>query len=133
VLSASGTNNANYLFTDPINGLTSVGAFASSPGPYGTFDQGANVQNWNEAIITINANTTWRGQRGTAWDINVGGMTSADRGSYPPTDVNEQIGFRIAAVVPEPNTLALAAIGLVILAVGRRNIKIDSSIECPLN
>jgi formylglycine-generating enzyme len=42
-LSMTGTDNANYdngTFTDPVNFLTSVGAFAGSPGPYGTFDMG---------------------------------------------------------------------------------------------
>ena len=53
VLSATGTNNANFIsddgeppnygFTDPVNGLTPVGAFADSPGPYGTYDQGGDV------------------------------------------------------------------------------------------
>ena len=48
VLSATGTNNANYHGTrraTPIraNYLTPVGTFAASPGPYGTFDQGGDV------------------------------------------------------------------------------------------
>ena len=58
VLSATGTNNANYLaspiptlaiYTDPTNHLTPVGAFAASPGPYGTYDMGGDVWQWNEA------------------------------------------------------------------------------------
>ena len=55
VLSSTGTNNANYStnppvgYTDPTNGLTPVGAFAASPGAYGTYDQGGNVYQWNEA------------------------------------------------------------------------------------
>ncbi len=51
VLSATGTNNANFFnggFTDPTNYLTPVGAFADSPGPYGTFDQGGDLFQWNE-------------------------------------------------------------------------------------
>ncbi|MGO9112151.1 MAG: hypothetical protein ACLP9L_23235 [Thermoguttaceae bacterium] len=47
VLSANGTNNANYYsnntWTDPANYLTPVGSFAASPGPYGTYDMGGNV------------------------------------------------------------------------------------------
>ena len=58
VLSATGTNNANYtaitntppfaVQTDPTDWLTPVGAFMDSPGPYGTFDQGGNVWQWLE-------------------------------------------------------------------------------------
>jgi len=60
VLSASGTNNANYYdnygtgnggFTDPVNYLTAVGAFAASPSAYGTFDQGGDVWQWNDTSI----------------------------------------------------------------------------------
>ena len=47
------TNNANYtnngVATDPTNHLTPVGAFLASPGPYGTFDMGGDVYQWNEA------------------------------------------------------------------------------------
>ena len=56
-LSATGTNNANYnsgqraCFTDPTNYLTPVGAFASSPGPYGTYDMGGDVWQWNEGTL----------------------------------------------------------------------------------
>ena len=50
VLSATGTNNANFYdngSTAP-TGLTPVGAFAASPGPYGTYDMGGDVWQWNE-------------------------------------------------------------------------------------
>ncbi|MGA2258261.1 MAG: SUMF1/EgtB/PvdO family nonheme iron enzyme [Thermoguttaceae bacterium] len=52
-LSATGTNNANFCnngtYTDPTyQGMTPVGAFASSPGPYGTFDMVGNVAQWCE-------------------------------------------------------------------------------------
>jgi len=53
VLSATGTNNANFCnsgYTDPTNYLTPVGAFAGSPGPYGTFDMGGDVWQWLETF-----------------------------------------------------------------------------------
>ena len=48
VLSSTGTNNANYGYT---NGLTPVGSFAGSPGPYGTFDQGGELFQWSDTIL----------------------------------------------------------------------------------
>ena len=62
-LSPSGTDNANFnsgVLSDPLNLLTTVGAFSSSPGPYGTFDQGGNVWESNEAKVS----NLFRGLRG---------------------------------------------------------------------
>ncbi len=46
VLSATGTNNANFFngaYTDPTNHLTPVGYFAGSPSAYGTYDQAGDL------------------------------------------------------------------------------------------
>ena len=45
--SADYYNNGGY--TDPTNLLTPVGSFALSPGPYGTYDMGGDVWQWDEA------------------------------------------------------------------------------------
>jgi formylglycine-generating enzyme required for sulfatase activity len=104
------------------NYLTDVGAYSLSASPYGTFDQGGNVWEWNEAILDtgISGSIPDRGIRGGAWsglDIN---MKAGLRNHDPASTESSDFGFRIATV-PEPTTFALAAIGLVILAVGRRN------------
>ncbi len=99
-------NNANYYITgysDPTNLLTPVGSFVLSPGPYGTYDMGGNVLQWNEAAIT----STSRGLRGGAYDTpaftvnhpDSFNLSSANRGYYNfPTSVNPDVGFRIASV-----------------------------------
>ena len=48
MLSSTGTNNANFMDSDPLNLLTPVGTYAGSHGPYDTYDQGGNVQQWTE-------------------------------------------------------------------------------------
>ena len=49
----------------PTGDLTPVGSYTGSASPYGTFDQGGNVWEWNEAIIERLA---FRGIRGGSFD-----------------------------------------------------------------
>jgi len=111
VLSAIGTNNADYYNngrTDPTNYLTSVGAFASSPSAYGTYDQVGDVYQWNEANIGGSS----RGLRGGDWDLNSSSLPSSSRGGGTPTFEIELIGFRVASV-PEPGSLTLLVVGAI--------------------
>ncbi|MFZ1932367.1 MAG: SUMF1/EgtB/PvdO family nonheme iron enzyme [Thermoguttaceae bacterium] len=122
ILSSTGTNNANFYdaysttnngFTDPTNYLTPVGAFAASPGPYGTFDMGGDVWQWNEAEVTSSS----RGLRGGSWSnlyYGPGLLASVDRDSSDPTDGdgNFGLGFRVACV-PEPGSIILLVSGAV--------------------
>lgn len=48
-------------------GPTHVGAYTGSASPYGTFDQGGNVYEWNEQIVGSS-----RGRRGGGWGDFVG-------------------------------------------------------------
>ncbi len=109
ILSSTGTNNANFYnggYTDPTNLLTPVGAFAASPGPYGSFDMGGDVWQWNEAAVA-----TTRGLRGGYWDDSYSGLASSG-GSYYSNPSYEYyfMGFRVASV-PEPGSIALAVMG----------------------
>ncbi len=98
---------------------TEVGAHENSESPYGTFDQGGNVYEWNEAILP----GPHRGLRGGSFDNAGNGALlhalSRNSSNYPG-DVNGLIGFRVASI-PEPGSitlLATAALGL--LACGWR-------------
>ncbi len=108
LLSSTGTNNANYAdinqggFTDHVNFLTPVGAFAASPGPYGTFDQGGDITQWNETLVTASARSVYGG---SFTDIFTGLYSASINGSNPSLE-GAECGFRVA-VVPEPNTITL--------------------------
>lgn len=121
-------NNANYYisgYTDPTNYLTPVGSFDLSPGPYGTYDMGGNVLQWNEAAIT---NST-RGLRGGAYDKpafsiyypSSFNLSSVNRDYYNyPTSVNPNVGFRVASIIPEPTSLVMIVMGAALIWLQKR-------------
>ena len=111
VLSSVGPNNANYYitsYTDPTNYLTVVGAFAASPGPYGTYDMGGDVFQWNEA----NYLNSYRGLRGGSVDINGIFLRAAFWNYCSPPGEYGSVGFRVSEVIPEPLTIVAVLMGL---------------------
>jgi len=121
VLSATGTNNANYYkpgYTDPTNYLTPVGAFAASPSAYGTFDQGGDVWQWDET----NYSGSFRGLRGGSFYINVSSLQSGFDSIDTPTYEYYNIGFRVSQV-PEPGSLGIFAFALTGFLARRRSVR----------
>jgi sulfatase modifying factor 1 len=129
-------NHANYYvngYTDSTNYLTPVGSFNLSPGPYGTYDMGGDVLQWNEAKVT----STSRGLRGGAYDEpgfhvfypSSFNLASENRDYYNfPTSVNPNVGFRVASLVPEPSTILLLGIGAISL-LGYRNLRTSGKVR----
>lgn len=102
-------NNANYLGSaigSPYY-RTVVGEFELSDSPYGTFDQGGNVAEWNDTLLDPG-----RGLRGGPWNSNNPTEQHAQgRGAsrLAPASESLGIGFRVASLaVPEPSTILLA-------------------------
>ncbi len=93
---------------------TEVGAHENSESPYGTFDQGGNVWEWNEATLY----GSYRGLRGGSFGPNVNYLHAAYRYNSDPWYGDKNVGFRVA-VVPEPTTIALLVLGGVVV-LGRR-------------
>lgn len=101
--------------------LTNVGAYSQAASPYGTFDQGGNVLEWNESVINLSVFLHGRGSLGGSWssvssDMYSSGMAAWSWGLSTPANEGNLLGFRVAsAIVPEPRTvilLSLASVGL---------------------
>jgi formylglycine-generating enzyme required for sulfatase activity len=106
-------NRANC--NNAVGDLTDVGSYTGSASPYGTFDQGGNVFEWNEAIIS----GTFRGMRGGSHLLGPGNLAASARAVRSPSDSTVILGFRVA-MIPEPGTGLLVIAGLLGLAGWRR-------------
>ena len=97
--------DANYASS----ASTNVGTYSGDPSSYGTNDQGGNVWEWNDAVISGSS----RGLRGGAWDYSFddGGLRSSfrDRYGYDPSNEFSSVGFRVASV-PEPTSMVLSVL-----------------------
>jgi sulfatase modifying factor 1 len=107
-------NSANC--SDAVGMPTNVGEYGQSASPYGTFDQGGNVAEWNESVVV----GTRRGFRGGG----VGGSNTELRVQNPrdadPTTELYFLGFRVAAPEPGPGLLGITAV--VCLALQRSRV-----------
>ena len=84
-------DSAGYTIGSPYFG-TEVGAHENSDSPYGTFDQGGSVWEWNEAIPY----TSNRGCRGGSFDVSAARLLASDRQNNSPTFEGDSVGFRVA-------------------------------------
>ncbi len=100
-----GSNSANFNLA--VGDFTNGGAYTASDSPYGTFDQGGNVWEWNEAL-----SGSTRGMRGGSFADSAGLLQSSTRVSVNPSVKFENAGFRVATV-PEPGTLLLGVLGMI--------------------
>ena len=107
---ASG-NNVNY-YGDPYpidsgKYTTVAGEFQNSDSPYGTFDQGGNVWEWNEAIIL----GAYRGIRGGSVSSGGGNLRASLRYYYDASGESyDVIGFRVSQIVPVPEPSSIVAL-----------------------
>jgi formylglycine-generating enzyme required for sulfatase activity len=95
-------NNVNYVISNsyvigPPYYRTVAGEFQLSDSPYGTFDQGGNVSEWNETVVT----SSTRRMRGGAFSLDVYYLHAAGLYHSDPTFERFDVGFRMASM-PEP-------------------------------
>ena len=96
-----GISNANYGLS--FHATSPVGNY-SSASAYGTFDQGGNVWEWNDAVV--NSAHTWRGGSAMSLDSHLGSSFSIS--TVSPDNENGAVGFRVASAIPEPTSMLLS-------------------------
>jgi formylglycine-generating enzyme required for sulfatase activity len=102
-----------------VGGLAIVGSYSGSASPYGTYDQGGNVREWNESLN----GPSGRGQRGGDFDTDPFAFYAGVRGGAVPSYEDNASGFRLAMIVPEPGTGLLVIAGLLGLTGARRRAR----------
>ncbi len=119
-------DNANFYIFPPDFTIgspyyrTEVGDFENSESPYGTFDQGGNVNEWNEA----KPDGFYRGLRGGSFYNHGNSQHAAQRYSHEPTREYASLGFRVAQVsgpgldIPTLPEWGLVTMALLVLTAG---------------
>jgi sulfatase modifying factor 1 len=112
--------SANYHdegYLDTTCYTTEVGAYNAtdalseyvSDSAYGTFDQGGNLWEWNEADML--GDGLYRGSRGGSFIyFSFNNLHASTRDISYPTNENCYIGFRVASI-PEPGSITLLVCG----------------------
>ena len=90
----------------PENGpaeLTDVGAYTGSASPYGAYDMGGNVFQWNEQIVT--GNSPNRSSRGGTFDTDYEpynlAASNLNSGGNPPDGQYDFNGIRVVTLAPD--------------------------------
>jgi sulfatase modifying factor 1 len=110
------------IYNDGQNYLTDVGAYTSTVGPYGTFDQEGNAREWNDSL-TFLSGLNMRSIRGGGWTTVRDDLKTTTRAGGFPDLAGSPLGFRVANV-PEPCSLPLIGMALSFLAIHRRSLNL---------
>jgi formylglycine-generating enzyme required for sulfatase activity len=92
------TPNTANCFPGGPDELTNVGAYTGSASPYGTFDQGGNVYQWNEQQSGPNGTGHSREVRGGRWFQSFPLLAASNVAFSSPVVQNNGIGFRVASL-----------------------------------
>jgi sulfatase modifying factor 1 len=99
-----------------IGHLIDVGSYTGASSPSGTFDQGGNVAEWNDTIVS----GSYRVLRAGDYLNGGSGLAASRRITDMPTFESDQVGFRVASI-PEPDAVLLQ-IAAMVAVVGLRRL-----------
>lgn len=89
------------------SGLSDVGAYPQSTSPFGSFDMGDDVSQWNDTYTGSSHPT-----RGGYWFVDPSTSASSYLIVNNPVLESDHVGFRVGSI-PEPTSMLLAFIGVV--------------------
>jgi formylglycine-generating enzyme len=116
--------DGSYLIGSPYY-RTEAGSFTDYPSSYGTFDQGGNVEEWDESRPNFN---NVRGIQGGGFDGFQGRTYRLVSAPTTPSYEMSEIGFRVV-YIPEPNCITLLFAGAAaLLLIRQRHLKARTSI-----
>ena len=78
--------------------LTNVGGYTGSASPYGSFDQGGNVLQWNEEGDEPTSIARRRGIRGGSWNYKASALAASSLNYGAPSYEGPDAGFRVASL-----------------------------------
>jgi len=120
------STNANSMnFDFAVGTVTEVGSYTLADSHYGTFDQGGNVLEWSDEIVT----SSTRVLRGGSFFSSVfdNQVPSSYSVNLNPTVEGSSVGFRVTSLgaIPEPSTYAFGfgVIALALAAFRRMRIR----------
>lgn len=116
-------NSANFFDGDSSIGSpywrTTGGYFSLSDSPYGTFDQGGNVCEWNDTLVAVSNGRSFRSVRGGSFYNGNSELRADYRPNNVPSGEYFKFGFRVSEV-PEPTSMVLSALSSLGVLVRRR-------------
>ncbi len=126
---------ANYELGADWNGQNGNVTTVGSAGPlsesfYGTSDQGGNVFEWNEGVVSA----SFHALRGGSWNFDEASLRSSGRYSFGPASGAIDIGFRVASPflqAPVPTISQWGLVAMVLLILGAGTIVVGTRASAP--
>ena len=124
---ASGTTAGTAVYDQYFSIGPADITLAGGLSPYGTMGQGGNVYEWEETDFDLVNDShpffSFRGVRGGSWAVLANGLPASSRTNDLPTGFSDDLGFRVASVIPEPSSLQLGSLAVAVAGLLRRATK----------
>jgi hypothetical protein len=117
---AGGTTSGTAVFNGQAGpaDITNAGGLS----PYGTIGQNGNVWEWSESAVDGGNDSADESRliRGGHWNDITALLVSSERNHVGRSSENNNLGFRVAAAVPEPSAFILTLLGMMGVVIRRK-------------